>query len=142
MSTPNPETDERMVTILRLPITEQRPGIPSSHIIFNAPRPMIGSIEWSGKFMHGVLYAALDVTLPGADNCFLKNVQYDGWVVEYVTQDDIDAWIEAQCAKRKCTREKLDDAQWIDYYWDKNRTYQEPFSACWARLTAGSEDIL
>ena len=34
--------------------------VPKSWIIFNAPRPIHGHVQWQGDFLSGVFYAAVD----------------------------------------------------------------------------------
>jgi len=79
------------MTIIRL--FDPRPeDVPSNFPIFNAPRPLIGAKQWSGDFRHGVIYAAVDITLPGAEHCIRDNVSLDGWLCEYITSQDVEKW--------------------------------------------------
>lgn len=34
--------------------------IPSSFVIYNAPRPLFGHLTWQGPFLTGIFYAAVD----------------------------------------------------------------------------------
>jgi hypothetical protein len=87
----NRRTQMPEITIVRL--LDLRPAdVPSNFPIFNAPRPLIGSKQWSGAFRHGVLYAAVDITLPGAERCIRDNVSLDGWLCEYITKEDVEKW--------------------------------------------------
>ena len=74
-------------------ILATRPAdVPDGWIIFNAPRPLDGDKTWQGDFYHGLFYAAVDPAGKLAAESVYDSVALDGWVCEYVSQSDIDAW--------------------------------------------------
>jgi N12 class adenine-specific DNA methylase len=79
------------LTIIRL--LDPRPeDVPSDYLIFNAPRPLLGDKDWTGDFLHGIFYAAIDITSASADRTIQDIIDLDGWLCEYVTQADIEKW--------------------------------------------------
>ena len=74
--------------------------LPPGWLIANAPRPLNGERTWQAAFRHGVLYAAMPAD-PGPDEwdrerhaAVLRSWEsLDGWLVEFIT----DAEIEARC---------------------------------------------
>lgn len=67
--------------------------LPAAWLVFNAPRPIPGDLEWEGDFRHGIHYAALDpAKAEGGDGdrrhhawqlAQIKSL--DGWLVEWKT---------------------------------------------------------
>ena len=60
-----------------------RPDVPEGWLILNAPRPLVGTMTWSGDFLHGVFYSAID---PGDEFAAqsLEACRYlDAWEVIY-----------------------------------------------------------
>ncbi len=92
------------ITIQRL--LEKPVAIPPGWLIFNAPRPLSGTLTadgqmvWVGEFRHGIYYAAVN---PAPEDCgpaLIKlNVELDGWLCQYVTEPDIEDWGRAYCAE-------------------------------------------
>ncbi len=71
--------------------------VPDGWIIFNAPRPLDGDKAWQGDFCHGLFYAAVDPAGKLAAESVYDSVALDGWVCEYASQSDIDAWAANFC---------------------------------------------
>ena len=72
--------------------TEQRPdNVPGGWIVFNAPRPIAGDIEWKGEFRHGVFFAAIDPAGERAKWMVDNNKGLDAWPVVYKSKESIKA---------------------------------------------------
>ena len=72
----------------RLKVVGERPAdAPKGTIIFNAPRPLFGQINWKGDFRHGIFYVALNPGDEHFERCARENLSLDAWVIEYVTQE-------------------------------------------------------
>jgi hypothetical protein len=63
---------------------EERPAIPAGWPVVNAPRPLCGEITWTGRFRHGIFYAAHPEKHPTWD-------ADDGWPVKLITNEEITA---------------------------------------------------
>jgi len=64
--------------------------IPAEWIIMNAPRPLLGQLEWRGDFGHGVFYVALDPNdQPYTDGFMLRNRQLDAYLCKWVTLEQM-----------------------------------------------------
>lgn len=123
------------VKIIR--IQETRPSqIPEHYIIMNAPRPLAGQDDWTGEFQHGIFYAAVDPS-PSRSGylAFLQNVQRDGWTVEYITEEFIQATVKQYVTEKDFDFAELDAKDINDLFWSHFRTYEEEIEACWTRLT-------
>jgi hypothetical protein len=97
-------------TLLR--ILDSRPeDIPSTWLIFNAPRPLYGHKCWEGEFSSGRYYAAIDPADEWGKTYIKETIRLDGYLVEYITEDTIHAWFQAECE-----REGYDaaDFEWQD----------------------------
>jgi hypothetical protein len=106
------------LTIISL--LDQRPAdVPLNFLIFNAPRPLIGSKQWIGDFRHGVFYAAVDITLPRAERCIRDNVSLDGWLCEYITRADIEKWGNERAASLGIRYEDHPYEVWVAYWRQK-----------------------
>lgn len=78
--------------------------IPAHWLIFNAPRPLYASFidgdkatSWQGEFKHGIFYAACD---PGDTGAIQRNIELDGWVLEWHSEAEINAWVKDFTARR------------------------------------------
>jgi len=69
-------------------IGEKPKDIPENWFIFNAPRPLLGDIEWQGEFQHGVFYVAVDPDGYIPESWIQKNYNLDGWLVKYISEKD------------------------------------------------------
>src|SRR5262245_48568365 len=115
---------ERMnqeITILRL--REPRPAdVPNDALIFNAPRLMTGHAGWQGEFQHGRFYVAVDPSAHMAEAHIRNNVSLDGYLCEYITDDDIRKWATEHAREHYLTVEEDDWQLWVGLYFDHNRT--------------------
>jgi hypothetical protein len=82
--------------------------IPKNATIWNTSRPLYGSclmdgdkiltnygMTWESDFKHGIFYAATfenNATWESKSKLDKLNYEQDGWVVVYVTKEDILAW--------------------------------------------------
>jgi hypothetical protein len=66
-------------------LMEERPGLPAGWVVANAPRPLQGTVTWTGPFRHGTFYAAAPEVVPGTFGW----VADDAWLVELITNDRI-----------------------------------------------------
>lgn len=62
---------------------------PEGHEVYNAPRPLSGHVEWTGDFISGVFYAALDPTQPDYETRLDYNQRMDAVRLEVVTPDQV-----------------------------------------------------
>jgi len=74
--------------------------LPKSWEVWNAPRPIPGTIvkqggvTWQGEFRHGVFYAGIDPKDPEADTWRRNNMGLDAWFIQYVTKKELEAWAD------------------------------------------------
>jgi len=67
----------------------ERPGnVPSHFIIYNAPRALYGQMNWTGDYLFGVFFAAVDPTDQFSGGFAENNRRLDAFIVEYVSQDE------------------------------------------------------
>ena len=64
-------------------------------LIFNAPRPLIGHVEWRGDFIHGVYYAAVDPSLGDGQHYIQRNIALYGHVLEFVSEAEVRESLQA-----------------------------------------------
>jgi len=97
-------------------IREENPleKVPERWIVYNAPRPLMGHEGWSGEFVHGIFYAAVNPEGEYADVYIKRNQELDGYIVRWVAKGDVLKW-----ARRKFEdygiREEFDCADYDDY---------------------------
>lgn len=104
----------RTVTIKRVVGTKPAPP---GHLLFNAPRPLYGT-TWQGDFEHGIFYAAVDpVGDPYAANWIKRNVELDGWLLEYITEADIEKWGREQLEHDGIDSVDYEPGDLRDAYW-------------------------
>jgi hypothetical protein len=92
-------------------------------LIFNAPRPLWGTREWEGDFLHGIFYVAVDPTDARAEMMIKQNAELDGWLCEYVTMEQVRAWAAQIAAERGYDRKDVDslsDQDLQNWYLDCN----------------------
>ena len=59
--------------------------VPPHWTIYNAPRPLFGHMNWTGDFITGLFYAAIDPNGPGAEEDTERNRAFNAVIVNYVT---------------------------------------------------------
>lgn len=76
-------------------IREENPleKVPEGWIVYNAPRPLMGHEGWSGEFVHGIFYAAVNPESKDADFYNKHNQAVDGHIVKWVTKGDVLEWV-------------------------------------------------
>ncbi len=98
-------------TVTQVDALQQRPtvtpnghAIPADWLIFNAPRPLVGSeppdhkangndfLEWNGEWVRGLYFAAVNPKDPLAAHQVKQNVDLDAYLVRYMTEADVRAW--------------------------------------------------
>jgi hypothetical protein len=74
------------------------PGIvvPDGWVIANAPRPLNGEIAWQGPFRHGIFYVASPEVNDNGWHSWRAN---DGWLVTFITNDQIAERVAAKLAE-------------------------------------------
>jgi len=79
---------------------DPRPAfVPDGWTIYNAPRPLYGSTlpdgrqEWTGDFLHGIFYVAVDPADPYAARWVKENEQLHAWIVQYATDTEARVWV-------------------------------------------------
>ena len=97
-------------------IREENPlkKVPEGWIVYNAPRPLMGHEGWSGEFVHGIFYAAVNPAGEYADVYCKHNQEIDGHVVRWVTKSEVLEW-----ARRKFEdygiSEEFNCADYLEY---------------------------
>lgn len=95
------------------------PHIPTSQLIFNAPRPLYGE-TWQGDFRHGIFYAAVDPYTPDGLRHAELNHALDGWIIEYISKDTIWKYGEELAEEYKVSLDDFDfDDVWSSYTSDE-----------------------
>ena len=56
--------------------------------IYNAPRPLYGTVTWQGDFVSGIFYAAIDPEDGFGHDMEDQNLALDARVLEYLTEDE------------------------------------------------------
>jgi len=63
--------------------------VPAGWPIFNAPRPLVGTMAWNGDFIHGRFYVAVDLSdAIYAKTMIKRNIELDAWLIEYITEEE------------------------------------------------------
>lgn len=96
---------------------EHTPGgitIPPDWIIYNAPRPIAGSMLWTGDCISGVFYAASP-----EDDFVSKNINIglDAHMLRWATDEDVRKFVE--------TVLKTEYPEYSDLPFEENRQYYE-----------------
>ena len=81
---------------------------PEGWTIWNAPRPLYGSVEWQGDFLHGIFYVAIAPDEQRSAWMIAENASLDGWVIEFI-DDDAYAKIVTEMAKALATKCAMTD---------------------------------
>lgn len=63
--------------------------------VFNAPRPLPGTEDELGDFRHGTFYVAVDPASPRAEWCLREIRDLDGWPVQLISNEEIQARVRA-----------------------------------------------
>jgi hypothetical protein len=101
--------------VVHLDAVQRAVEIPKGWLIFNAPRPLLATehmiefregvdypvyLSWQDwtddGFIHGRFYVAVD---PNDGYAIKENVGLDGWVLQYVNDNEIEAWVRARIAE-------------------------------------------
>ena len=67
------------------------PDVPDGWLLFNAPRPIWGSIRdgepvgFNDRFIHGVFYTAVNPADPEAQRLIDQNRESDAWLLQVIT---------------------------------------------------------
>ncbi len=95
------------LTILRTttPITQKF----NDELVFNAPRPITGNYEWPGDFRHGIYYCSVGPKMTDAWGVIRQILDSDGWLLEYVSPEQVDHWAREFCAKHNVNIDDVDD---------------------------------
>lgn len=97
------------VTIRRV-LADRPAQAPGGWIIFAATRPLDGTTtweNWDGPSFHGRYYAAIDPHDPRAAEMIDFNAEYDGWILEFVTMEQVHTWAEREADEDGFSREDL-----------------------------------
>lgn len=71
-------------------IIAKRPAkVPNNWIIMGADRPLMGHEMWTGEFISGVFYGALNPEESNYKAKFNFNQSQDAIIVEYISQQDV-----------------------------------------------------
>jgi hypothetical protein len=89
-----------MATTLRV-LGERPSTIPAGWEVWNAPRPLFGSLCWEGEFRRGVHYAAIDPADEWATRWARRNEQLDGWRLEWLPRETTLRAYAAELAARE-----------------------------------------
>lgn len=78
-----------------LPHPEDRAPFPPSWRMFNAARPIPGTVTWTGDFFHGVFYAVISPDDPDAEYYERRCIELDGRLLVPIPRDEIVRWCRA-----------------------------------------------
>lgn len=103
-------------------VTDTQRSIPADWVIVNAPRPLFGNIQFTGDFISGIFYAALDPADEYFQTWMDANKKLDARVIHYVTESELAEALEAHKLKlqERYSKEAVDglEAQDLfDSYW-------------------------
>ncbi len=70
-------------------IAERPANIPNDWVIMNASRPFMGHEMWTGDFVSGVFYAALNQKESNYEAKLNFNQSQDATILEYVSRQDV-----------------------------------------------------
>ena len=73
---------------------------PEGWEVWNAPRPMMGTVHFTGEFFHGIWYGAIDPADSVGDRFRKANHRDDGWILEWISLGQATAQIRAIYAVR------------------------------------------
>jgi hypothetical protein len=76
--------------------TADPPSIPEHWQIWNAPRPIYGTILWEGDYLDGIFYAAINPEAEWAEWQTTENVRLDASPVLYRSQAQALAWFKSK----------------------------------------------
>lgn len=107
---------ERWVVATRPTLTSDGKDIPEDYLIYNAPRPLRGSIDWIGDFISGVFYAASPQTDIGA---YWTNINLDAVILKYASEEDIRKFVDTVLVTEYPEVAKLDFEEYREYFEDK-----------------------
>ncbi len=68
--------------------TGEQVGLGEDWPIYNAPRPLYGTVTWRGDFASGIFYAAIDPEDGFAHDMEDQNQALDAREMEYLTEDE------------------------------------------------------
>lgn len=83
----------------RLIIGSRPSHVPADSIIFNAPRPLFGSVDclgcptWKGEFCTGIFYAAVTADDTLRNNWLEQNRRLAATILEYITEAEAKAMV-------------------------------------------------
>ena len=109
---------------------EELAAVPSSWLIFNAPRPIYGTKVWSGPFLEGRFWCVLDPEEYDHDGVLRNNLLLQACVVRYVTAADARIWVEKWAENeygidKLCIVTKMTDREIWAYFTRENKVTQE-----------------
>jgi hypothetical protein len=139
MKHPRIESGGNMADIINLEgfetrqILGDRPAdIPENWIVFNAPRPLFGTLitaaggpqagcTWIGDFVTGRLYAAVDPEDEDAQRWIDENRSLAAVILVYVSQEEldqrVDEWAVGYAKKYNLDLTEFDRSEIVDAYW-------------------------
>jgi len=79
-------TKQHIVFWTRERVVDGHP-IPENWIICNAPRPLYGAEEWTGEFIKGIFYVAVDPDSEDAPFQLHRNAELNATELVFVTQE-------------------------------------------------------
>lgn len=72
-------------------------NVPRHWPVFNAPRPLPGSVTWEGDFLRGCHYSAVDPEDEWKQDTMRRIESLDGWQVIEHSECVFLAWLADQC---------------------------------------------
>jgi len=84
----------------KIPHPPARDPFPANWRVFNAARPIPGTETWTGDFLHGIFYAAIDPQDPDADMWEKRCIELDGHLLVPIPRDEVMRWARAFYAEQ------------------------------------------
>ncbi len=89
------------------------PQAPDGWLVFNAPRPLYGSLPshvWEGNFIFGIFCAAVDPQGEFAALWVKQNIQLHATLLNFITRDQVMGWAREFCSAY--SEVNVDDMDW------------------------------
>lgn len=96
------------------------------YLIFNAPRPLCGDPSWTGDFIHGCHYCAIDPNDEYSPAFIDQTIRLDGHLLQWVSENDLKAYGESLAKEYNLTYDQLMESfdltdLWSSYLYNEER---------------------
>ena len=107
-----------MATITQIDVLGERPfNAGEQDLVFNAYRPLFGTVTLCGPFIEGIYYAIVCPTSRTAREEIEYNLRMKAILLRYITKADIRAWAEELCRKNGYEINDATEEEWKQMYY-------------------------